>query len=144
MPLTISKKFLYGDVRLNVWIRFSLIRKKNDFFRPLKVQVTSSLTWWFDFNNIVMWEPVKHLGIELRTTNMWFKQTYGYNGVSLVLVVFQRYVFMLFVRFVWTSEIGLSHKKRVWMGGYKYHLSVKILAVYQLSVKWLWIIKLAS
>ena len=32
---------------------------------------TLSLTRLFDFDNIVMGEPVKHLSIELLTTNVW-------------------------------------------------------------------------
>ena len=37
---------------------------------------TLSLTRLFDFNNIVMWEPVKYLRIKLQTANRWCKQTH--------------------------------------------------------------------
>ena len=43
---------------------------------------TLSLTRPFDFDNIVMWEPVKHLRIKLRMVNVWCKQTLRWSGVS--------------------------------------------------------------
>ena len=43
---------------------------------------TLSLTRPFDFGNIVMWEPFKHLRIKLRIANVWCKQTHVWSGVS--------------------------------------------------------------
>ena len=43
---------------------------------------TSSLTRQFDEDNIVMWEPVKHLRIKLRPQMCGCKQTHGWSGVS--------------------------------------------------------------
>ena len=43
---------------------------------------TLSLTRPFDFDNIVMWEPVKNLRIKLWIANVWCKQTHVWSRVS--------------------------------------------------------------
>ena len=46
------------------------------------VHVYISLTRKFDFDNIVVREPVKHLRIKLPNANVWCKQTQGSKDVS--------------------------------------------------------------
>ena len=66
-----------------------------------------------------MWEPVKHLRIKLPTANVWWRLTYGKMESVLLWEVWiwlfghgtvQRYVFMLYTRFVQTFGNGLSHR----------------------------------
>ena len=46
------------------------------------VHVYTGLTRKFDFDNIVVREPVKHLRIKLPNANVWCKQTQGSKDVS--------------------------------------------------------------
>ena len=75
-------KFMHGDIKYTYKSLFHTTRRRSrpSFFLAflLRAPIWNDVpVLLLNHSNIVIWEPVKHLRIELRTAKVWCEQTHG-------------------------------------------------------------------